>query len=45
VFLGLACGELLVISGGNDLLRTDKERIVTELAADLRAADTPIVAD
>ncbi len=45
MFLGLACGELLVISGGNDLLRTDKERIVTELAADLRAADTLIVAD
>lgn len=43
--LGLACVRALVISGGNDLLRTDKERIVSELASELGAAETLIVAD
>jgi large subunit ribosomal protein L10 len=32
-------------SGGNDLLKTDKERIVTELAAELGSTETLIVAD
>jgi large subunit ribosomal protein L10 len=32
-------------SGGHDVLKTDKERIVDELAAELGAADTLIVAD
>ena len=32
-------------SGGNDVLKADKERIVEELAAELGAADTLIVAD
>jgi large subunit ribosomal protein L10 len=33
------------LSGGNDVLKTDKERIVEELAAELGSADTLIVAD
>jgi large subunit ribosomal protein L10 len=32
-------------SGGHDVLKTDKERIVEELAAELGSADTLIVAD
>ena len=32
-------------SGGNDVLKTDKERIVEELAAELGSAETLIVAD
>jgi large subunit ribosomal protein L10 len=35
----------LVISGGDDVLRTEKERIVAQLAQELGAAETLIVAD
>ncbi len=35
----------LVVSGGTTLLKTDKERIVEELAAELGSAETLIVAD
>jgi large subunit ribosomal protein L10 len=35
----------LVISGGNDVKKEQKEQIVTELASRLKAADTVLVAD
>jgi large subunit ribosomal protein L10 len=42
---GLVISERKWLSGGNDLLRSDKERIVAELADQLGAAETLIVAD
>ena len=40
-----ASARVFVVPGGHDVLKTEKERIVSELAEQLGAADTLIVAD